>query len=237
MLFIYRLIHLFLLFSLIISILGVISCRFLMEKIFSLIAVFVILSFLLIIYGFEFLPLVILLLYVGAISVLFLFVVIIVNPDYNDILEEEKILYNLWVKKNETINLEVEDSTIIVPKFKSDISNKGKSFFDRLLSYKAIIYFYFGNIFLIFNSVYFNFYTLIVPMNQKYDLFIIPINSNKKIIDIYYIAQIIYSQYSICLIIIGIILLVAIIGTIILTIRKSSGVKKQNISNQCYRYR
>jgi NADH:ubiquinone oxidoreductase subunit 6 (subunit J) len=52
-----------------------------MEKIFSLISVFVCISFFLMLHGFEFLPLVILLLYVGSIAVLFLFVVIIINPD------------------------------------------------------------------------------------------------------------------------------------------------------------
>lgn len=82
-----------LLFSMLYAVYGVFTCRLLMEKIFNLIAVFVSVAFWLILYGFEFLPLVILLLYVGAISVLFLFVVIIINPDFSsgsNVQEEEK---------------------------------------------------------------------------------------------------------------------------------------------------
>ena len=55
--------------------------RLLMPKIFWLIALFVQLAFLLLLHGIEFVSFVLLLLYVGAISVLFLFVVMILNPD------------------------------------------------------------------------------------------------------------------------------------------------------------
>lgn len=68
----------------------VLSRRLLIEKIFSLIAVFILLSFSLLVLGLEFLPLIILLVYVGAIAVLFLFVVMILNPDFQIVLEEKK---------------------------------------------------------------------------------------------------------------------------------------------------
>jgi len=64
----------------------------LMEKVFSLILAFLALSFWLFLNGLEFLPLVILLLYIGAISVLFLFVVMIINPDFTDLLQQKQQL-------------------------------------------------------------------------------------------------------------------------------------------------
>jgi len=67
----------------------------LIEKVFSLILVFFLLSFWLLLNGLEFLPLVILLLYIGAISVLFLFVVIILNPDFLFLIKQKKELVNL----------------------------------------------------------------------------------------------------------------------------------------------
>ena len=70
----------------------VVTRRFLMEKVFSLILVFFLLSFVLLLNGLEFLPLVILLLYIGAIAVLFLFVVMILNPDFLDLLNQKQQL-------------------------------------------------------------------------------------------------------------------------------------------------
>ena len=50
------------------------------------------LAFWLFLNGLEFLSLVILLLYIGAISVLFLFVVMIINPDFTDLLQQKQQL-------------------------------------------------------------------------------------------------------------------------------------------------
>ena len=71
----------FLLTGLIFAVSNLVITRLLMPKIFWLIALFVQLSFLLMLHGIEFISFVVLLLYVGAISVLFLFVVMILNPD------------------------------------------------------------------------------------------------------------------------------------------------------------
>ena len=70
----------------------VLNRHLLMEKVFSLILVFCLLAFWLLLNGLEFLPLIILLLYVGAIAVLFLFVVMIVNPDFIDLLNQKQQL-------------------------------------------------------------------------------------------------------------------------------------------------
>ena len=73
----------------------------LMEKVFSLILAFLALSFWLFLNGLEFLPLVILLLYIGAISVLFLFVVMIINPDFTDLLyQKQRLVYELQQRQN-----------------------------------------------------------------------------------------------------------------------------------------
>mgnify|MGYP000210969278 CR=1 FL=1 len=75
---------LLLLSGLILAVWNLAVTRLLMPKIFWLIALFVQLAFLLMLHGIEFIAFVILLLYVGAISVLFLFVVMILNPDAKD---------------------------------------------------------------------------------------------------------------------------------------------------------
>ena len=78
----------------------VVTRRFLMEKVFSLILVFFLLSFVLLLNGLEFLPLVILLLYIGAIAVLFLFVVMILNPDFLDLLNQKQQLVTQLQQRN-----------------------------------------------------------------------------------------------------------------------------------------
>ena len=95
-----------------IIIMDIIFLPLLIQKIFSLILVFFLLSFCLLLNGLEFLSLVILLLYIGAIAILFLFVVIILNPDFLKVLQQQKALLlflqqrqqrflQLWDKNNE----------------------------------------------------------------------------------------------------------------------------------------
>jgi len=78
----------------------VIILDLLMEKIFSLILVFFLLAFWMLLNGLEFLPLVILLLYVGAIAVLFLFVVMILNPDFLNLLNHKQQLMSYLAQRN-----------------------------------------------------------------------------------------------------------------------------------------
>jgi NADH:ubiquinone oxidoreductase subunit 6 (subunit J) len=79
---------LFLVVGLLLTVWNLIFTRLLMPKIFWLILLFVELAFLLLLHGIEFLSFVLLLLYVGAVSVLFLFVVMILNPDSKQNLEK-----------------------------------------------------------------------------------------------------------------------------------------------------
>lgn len=77
----------------------VITCKYLINKIFSLILVFVLLAFWLLLNNLEFLSLIILLLYIGAIAVLFLFIVMILNPDFLiQFKEKEELLFNFFYK-------------------------------------------------------------------------------------------------------------------------------------------
>jgi NADH-quinone oxidoreductase subunit J len=228
MLSIFKLIQWLLLFGALISIFGVISRRFLIEKIFNLIAVFIILAFCLILYGFEFLPLVILLLYVGAIAVLFLFVVIIVNPDYTEIINEKRNLYHAWQQKNNQLS--------VAPVLDNTIRNYS-GFFDTILSLKGIVYVILGSSFIIFNTYFYEFHIFIININQKEDLFTIKLRNNTNILDILYVAELMYQEYGLSLIVIGAILLVAIIGAILLTLRKTVGLKRQTLSAQFLRYR
>ena len=91
-LFLLKFLSIFLYSLMAIIIWDVVTRRLLMEKVFSLILVFFLLSFWMLLNNLEFLPLVILLLYVGAIAVLFLFVVMILNPDFIDLLHQKQQL-------------------------------------------------------------------------------------------------------------------------------------------------
>lgn len=101
----------FVLFSLIaIVIWDVIVLPLLMEKIFSLILVFCLLAFWMLLNGLEFLPLVILLLYVGAIAVLFLFVVMILNPDFVSLLKQKQDLVGVLSQRQQALTLALQGS-------------------------------------------------------------------------------------------------------------------------------
>lgn len=56
-------------------------------------------------------------------------------------------------------------------------------------------------------------------------------------IDVYYIAIQLYGSSGLSFIVMGFILLVAIIGVIVIGVKKSLKVKRQNISDQFFRYR
>lgn len=61
------------------------------------------------------------------------------------------------------------------------------------------------------------------------------INSIDSLTDIEIIAQLLYEEYALVFIISSILLLIAMIGAIILTLRVSIKVKKQKINLQVYR--
>ena len=209
----------------------VLSRRLLIEKIFSLIAVFILLSFSLLVLGLEFLPLIILLVYVGAIAVLFLFVVMILNPDFQIVLEEKKELIN----------------------FNSNIMLKNQNYFSSFIlgiflgvflvinlsaSNKYFIHYYFGNEQL-YNSIFFDLGTNYLEEHVNHLWSILNysyhphFHDNKEIINI---GSLLYTKYGIALLIIGVMLLVSMMGAIILTLRTTSLLKRQSIGIQTARY-
>ena len=58
---------------------------------------------------------------------------------------------------------------------------------------------------------------------------------NELITNTHAIGQILYTDYFILFQLSGIILLIAMVGAILLTLRKREGVKRQNIYNQIFR--
>lgn len=246
----------------------------LMEKVFSLILAFLALSFWLFLNGFEFLPLVILLLYIGAISVLFLFVVMIINPDYVDLLNQKQhLIFKLQQRqlflsqfmKNEK-NLNLVEQTELSSSLKKDIVNSlNNVHIDK--NYYSFFFFglftgsVLGGVFSWYQQISYKFILLSTPVKKlltcySFDdlekLFFVSNNSFNTLkgfkFQFYYeptltqinemiqIGLLLYTKYGIALIIIGLMLLVAMIGAIVLTLRQTTFVKRQNISSQLTRY-
>lgn len=119
MLLIYNLLCMGLFSGFIVSVISVLERKTLIEKIFSLISVFVCIAFFLILHGFEFLPLVILLLYVGSIAVLFLFVVIIINPDLPNAYQVRDMEYQRKKFQLQSVSHKMQQDQIINTQFQN----------------------------------------------------------------------------------------------------------------------
>ena len=212
----------------------VLSRRFLIQKIFSLILVFVYLSYALLLAGLEFLSLVILLLYVGAIAVLFLFVIMILNPDYHLLLEEEKELQ---------VELELEAA-----KRAEEVRNY--NFFTH-----TFVPLFFTTIF----TYIVLFSTVIIPFLRKpNNMPVLPDGSpapfvyieraytyknccpwyfHKPHMTLVELGNILYTTYGIGVFVIGACLLVAMISSILLCVNRTLKLKRQNIAIQAKRYK
>ena len=173
---------LFLLFSsvTILSSVAVISSRNPVHSVLFLILAFVNASGIFVLAGAEFLAMILLIVYVGAVAVLFLFVVMM-------------------------LNISIEEFKVQVKKY----------FYSGLLV-GAIL---FGE--LIFSFTNFK----ILQSDEK-------IIKDDKLTNTHKIGQIIYTEYFFVFQLSGCILLVAMIGAIVLTLRKRDGVLRQNISKQ-----
>ena len=159
-----KLVSLFLYGFLALNIWCVITRRFLIEKIFSLILVFFLLSFWLLLNGLEFLPLVILLLYVGAISILFLFMVMILNPDYQLMLLENaslKAKFNLRFFRLSSLNNLVDIYTINFNTFNKflykNLTNNSFIIFNSFFSLGVLLGFFFSFLYSWINFINFKF--------------------------------------------------------------------------------
>lgn len=226
----------------------VLSRRFLMEKIFSLILVFILLSFCLLLSGIEFLSLVILLLYVGAIAVLFLFVVMILNPDFQILLQEKKELLQSWEKVENKDAISEQMQAVAEQKIKQD--NYFSPIFLGILFGLVISFNIFCNRLgftnmsnnsfkqqAVMQDVGTNYFqdTLSWTMLEHY--YAMPTVGNSMDMELVNIGSLLYTKYGIGVIIIGIMLLVAMMGAILLTLRQSPALKRQSIALQAKRYR
>ena len=160
------------------------------HSVFYLILDFISISCLFIMIGAEFLGMIMLIVYVGAVAVLFLFVVMMLN------VAQQK---NQWFK--------TENSSSHIP------------------------------IGLIISLVIF-FELLIVIGGWKYKpniLSAIDLNINNNISNTHSIGNVLYTEYIHLFQLSGMILLVAMIGAIVLTFRKRSGIKRQSYIRQISR--
>ncbi len=173
----------FILFSAIIllSSIAVISSRNPVHSVLFLILAFVNSAGIFVLAGAEFLAMILLIVYVGAVAVLFLFVVMMLN-----------------------INLD-------------EIKTQVKKYF-----YSGVLV---GGILLL--ELLFSFTNLDVLKANKESF-----AKNSNLTNTHQIGQVMYTDYFFVFQISGCILLVAMIGAIVLTLRRREGVLRQNISKQ-----
>lgn len=246
-----EMLELYLFVGIIVSIFGLINDHYLIEKLFNLIAIFILVSFWLLLQGFEFLPLIVLIIYVGSIAVLFLFVVIIINPDYSDMRNEFFNLKYLWYRQDLTdLNsklkvylLNNKPSTIVTSNFLSTLQNQvtynlnTQTQFQYFLTLFMSSFLFFIFYFLGFISTFYFFFSVspdtlccISGLSTLDNLF-------TTYIDVYYIATLLYTRFLFEFLLMGFILFVAMVGVIMFGAKKSLFIKRQNISEQFFRNR
>jgi NADH-ubiquinone oxidoreductase chain 6 len=164
-----------------------------------LILLFVNISSLLILIGFSFIGISYILVYVGAVSILFLFILMLINIRISELLNETNndiplailtvmLLYYI-IGQNLSINL---------------LINNSHSYFSSLIAKSTIIY----NNDPIINE------QIVYASSKSWD------NSLVDLTQITVIGNIMYTSYAIWLIIVSIILLLAMIGSILITIKQ-----------------
>ncbi len=166
----------------VLSSIAVISSRNPVHSVFFLILAFVISAGIFVLAGAEFLAMILLIVYVGAVAVLFLFVVMMLNVGIEKIKTQAK-----------------------------------KYFFSGFLV--AII---------LLLELIFSFSNLDIIFNKSN-------SSSLEISNSHALGEILYTDYFLPFQISGCILLVAMLGAIILTLRKREGVLRQDISKQISR--
>ena len=162
------------------------------HSVFFLILDFISISFLFIMIGAEFLGMIMLIVYVGAVAILFLFVV---------------MMLNVAQQKNEWFSSEIRSTHIPIGLLVSLI---------------------------IFSEL------IIVIGGWKYKPDLFDINNsvnNFSVSNTHSLGQVLYTDYIHVFQLSGMILLVAMIGAIVLTFRKRSGVKTQSYLKQISRER
>ena len=274
-----KILSFFLLSMIAIIIWVVIVLDLLMEKIFSLILVFFLLAFWLLLNGLEFLPLIILLLYVGAIAVLFLFVVMILNPDFINLLNQKQQLIAYLTQRNNMLktllhmNVNNKESNYIALDIelqkklsKMDNLKKKIKFYNSEFFLSLLVGSFIGGLLSWHRYLNLKLFISHIGINKLLQSF--SISHLENIIEIqlgslqissinqfseikmqaYYqpswlenyevvnIGIILYTKYGIALIIIGVMLLVAMMGAIIITLRQTTFIKRQVVNLQAVRY-
>jgi len=235
----------------------VLTRRFLIEKIFSLILVFIFLAFALLLAGLEFLSLVILLVYVGAISVLFLFVVMMVVPDYLTLVQDQKATLSNWDQFFEASIASKEHEEHLERMEEAAEEERCKS---KLYVIKQHLLGLFWGIFAV---LVFNLKVMIPflrgdfsPMKKSLeaastqdvetqdmpfeyiDFVFYPANIfYKRNMDLTELGTILYTKYGISVFVVGAALLVAMLGSILLSLYNTLDLKRQNIAKQSKRYK
>ena len=177
-------------FIAIISSIMVISSKNTVHSVFFLILDFISISCLFIMIGAEFLGMIMLIVYVGAVAVLFLFVVMMLN-----------------------------------------VAQKNDDFFQTSSRYTHL------PIGLVVGLViFFELIIVIVGWKYKPDLILVKsINIDQNTTNTHLLGSTLYTDYIHLFQLSGMILLVAMIGAIVLTFNKRSGIKKQNYFDQISR--
>ncbi len=207
---------------------GVFSSRFLIQKIFLLILVFNLIAYSLLVNGLEFLALIILLLYVGAIAVLILFVLMILNPDYQMVLEEKRqltLMYKGSINESKIISFNVE-KFYFSPLFLGILMG-GIVYIQTFYVYNLPGMIFFNNVALI-QSLYFDLSSAIIEnLNVSFTIWQ---NSFQPIIyqnfEVINISTMLYTIYGAGVILVGLIILLAMKGAILLTLRTNERLKK-----------
>ena len=164
-----------------------------------LISLFLSVSFYLMLLGLNFLGISYLLVYIGAVSILFLFILMLINVRVSELLSET---YNSIVL-----------SIIIAFSFNISVSN---IFTQNIYNFNKFFE----------NNNYFSLFNMNYKFNDKDNVVFISSESwDTSLIDTSYIVTIgnvLYSTYSIWLILTSIILLLAMVGCIIITIKQKN---------------
>jgi NADH:ubiquinone oxidoreductase subunit 6 (subunit J) len=232
------------------SVWNLIVTRLLMPKIFWLIALFIQVAFLLLLHGIEFISFVLLILYVGAISVLFLFVVMILNPDAKKAALEAskkkpvvpKILTGtpaflvqstltppslLTLRRYDVPQLLMVILLLVVSSALVETAVYSEAFSASPAHHWVMLWPFLQNLGLVGADA-------TLPAHT-YSATVL-LNEAAPSSDLWIIAETLYTQDFLAFWLVGLILLVAMVGAILLTLQKSRGVKRQKATNQCKRY-
>lgn len=162
------------------------------ESVLFLILTFCNAAAILFIFNAEFIGLLFIIIYVGAIAVLFLFVIMMLNIKNNEGLA---VKYNLF----------------------------------SILAYFSLIYFVFLSIFLSVKKVFSQQESFLIEQENNLVMLVDSLNN----IDI--MGQFLYNYYLVCFLLAGLILLIALVGSIVLTLRFDSSQKNQLANRQLSR--